>query len=84
MFESLEGSWGLSIQVFLVILLTLLPDFAFKKILNQLCEKPKLTENPLDDTLVDALRPPASMLIWVVGVYLAVEVIRHDTHRGDF
>lgn len=83
-FESLGGSWGLSIQVFLIVLLTLVIDFSAKKILDKLYTKLLLTETPWDDTLVDALRRPASTLIWIVGISIAVEVIRHDTHAAIF
>lgn len=78
-FESVGGSWGLGIQVFLVVLLTLLLDFVVKKIIGQLNEKLKHTENPWDDSLVEALRRPVSVLIWVVGIAFAVEIIRHET-----
>jgi len=83
-FESLGGSWGLTIQVFLVVLLTLLFDFAVKKILNNLHKKLKRTENPWDDTLVDSFRHPASVMIWVLGIALAVDIIRQNTEVAIF
>lgn len=83
-FESLGGSWGLAIQVFSIVLLTLLLDYAAKKVLNHLYEKFMLTVNPWDDSLVDALRSPASWLIWVLGITLAIDVIRHDAHVAIF
>lgn len=82
--ESLDGSWGLSVQVFSVVLLTLLLDFAARKILDRLYRKLELTENPWDDTLVDAMRQPASALIWVVGIAFAAEIIHRDTHVALF
>ncbi|MBI1173833.1 MAG: mechanosensitive ion channel [Sideroxydans sp.] len=82
--ESLDGSWGLSIQVFSIVLLTLLLDFVARKVLDHLLDKLKLTENPWDDTLVDALRRPASVLIWVIGISLAAELVYHDTHMALF
>ena len=83
-FESLGGSWGLSIQVFSIVLLTLLFDFVTRKVLDRLLEKLKLTETPWDDSLVSALRRPAKILIWVVGISLAADVIYRDTHMALF
>lgn len=83
-FESLGGTWGLSIQVFSIVLLTLLFDFVVRKILDRLLEKLKLTETPWDDSLVSALRRPAKALIWVIGISLAAEVIHRDTHMALF
>ena len=83
-FESLGDSWGLSIQVFLVVFLTLLLDFSARMALDKLYAKLKLTENHWDDALVDALRRPVAALIWVVGLSFAVEVIRHNTQVALF
>lgn len=83
-FESLGGTWGLSIQVFLVVLLTLLVAYAAKKILNHLYKKAQNTVNPWDDTLVDALRRPVAVFIRVIGFSLAAEIIRNETHVTFF
>lgn len=83
-FESLGGSWGLAIQVFLIVLVTLLLDFAAKKVLNHVFEKVKLTPNPWDDAFVDALRSPASLLVWVLGIALAADILKRETHVTIF
>jgi len=83
-FESTEGVWRLSFQVFIVVLLTLLIDFAGKKILDKLYVRLKSTTNPWDDGLVDAMRRPVSLLIWVLGISFAVEIIRSSTHVAIF
>jgi len=82
--ESLGSTWGLSIQVFLVVLLTLLIDFVAKRVLDQLYKKLELTETPWDDSLVDAMRRPASVLIWVVGISFAAEIVYRNTHLALF
>ena len=82
--DTLGGTWGLSIQVFFIVLLTLLIDFVTRKILDQLLEKLKLTETPWDDSLVSALRRPAKLLIWVLGLFLAMELIHRNTHMALF
>jgi MscS family membrane protein len=83
-FQSVDNSWGLGIQVFLVVLLTLLLDFGLKVILGRLYEKLKLTENPWDDSLVGAMRRPLSVLVWVVGISFAAEIIRDSTQVAIF
>jgi len=67
-----------------VVLLALLIDFITKKVLDQLYKKLLLTENPWDDSLVDAVRRPASVLIWVVGISFAAEIIHQSTHVALF
>lgn len=83
-FQSADSSWGLGVQVFLAVLLTLLLDFALKKTLTHLHVRLKLTDNPWDDSLVSALRRPASVLIWVVGISFAAEIIRDNTQVTIF
>ena len=83
-FESLGGSWGLSTQVFLIVFMTLLLDFVAKKVLDKLYAKLLLTDTPWDDTLINALRRPASVFIWVIGISLAVEILRRETHVAIF
>ena len=83
-FESLGSSWGLAVQIFVIVLMTLLLDFAAKKILDRLFEKLQLTPNPWDDSFVDALRSPVSLLIWILGLSLAADIVRHETHVALF
>ncbi|OYV68632.1 MAG: mechanosensitive ion channel protein MscS, partial [Deltaproteobacteria bacterium 21-66-5] len=83
-FESLGSSWGLAAQIFIIVLVTLLLDFAAKKVLDRLYEKLQLTPTPWDDSLVDALRSPVSALIWILGIALAIDVVRHETHVAIF
>lgn len=83
-FESLGDSWGLSLQVFAIVLATLLLDFVVRLVLDRLYRQLQRTETPWDDSLVDAARRPATVLIWVVGIALAADVIHRDTHFALF
>ena len=83
-FGLLDTSWGLAAQIFFIVLLTLLLDFAAKKILDRLYEKLQLTPNPWDDSFIDALRSPVSLLVWILGISLAVDVLRRQTHVAIF
>src|SRR5690606_20038668 len=37
------------------------------------------TENPWDDALFDAIRAPASVFIWLMGISFAAELVAHET-----
>lgn len=83
-FDSLSGAWGLSIQVFTVVLLTLLTDFIARKVLAHLQKRFEKTENPWDDTLADALQRPMTVLIWVIGLAFAAQLVERDTNMALF
>jgi len=65
-------------QVFLVVFCALLGDFLLRRTLKKLLRKLEQTPNPWDDALLLALRRPASLLIWVLGLTFAVDVIRME------
>ncbi|MGR3913230.1 MAG: mechanosensitive ion channel family protein [Gammaproteobacteria bacterium] len=71
-------------QVFLVVLCALLGDFLLRRALKKVLRKLEKTPNPWDDALLAALRRPASLLIWVLGMTIAMDVIRLETQAGFF
>lgn len=73
--QDYSGQTDVIFQVFVVVFLTLLLNFIAKKLLSHLHEKLKKTPTPWDDALVDALRKPLAVLIWVVGIALAAKVL---------
>ncbi len=66
-------NWAL--QAFIVVFLALLIDFVQKRVLIRLYRRVEATENLWDDALVDAMRRPLSLLIWVVGITFAAEIV---------
>ena len=68
-------------QLFVVVFITLLLDFLQKRILRKVSVKTAATKNIWDDALIEALRKPLSLLIWVLGLSFALELIRQ---LGDF
>jgi len=80
----LKGSGDWVLQVFLVILTALLINFFIKRILRKLHLKLEKTRNPWDDSLVDALRRPLSLLIWIIGISFATEIIYQKTQAVIF
>ena len=54
-------------QVFLVILATLIVDFAQKKVFGSLAKKVLTTQNKWDDGLLLSISRPLSLIIWVTS-----------------
>jgi MscS family membrane protein len=61
-------------QVFLVIVAALFLDFFQRRALRRLADRLAKTESPWDDALLESLRTPLSLLIWVVGLTVAAEI----------
>jgi MscS family membrane protein len=71
----LEGPGGWIVQVFLVVLGVAVLDFAQRRVVRRLHARLTATENLWDDALLDALAPPLSLLIWVVGLAFAADIV---------
>lgn len=72
------------VQVFVVVFLTLLLDAAQRIVLRRLYRRLEQTSNIWDDALVDALRKPLTLLVWIVGLAFAMQIIRHETQAEIF
>lgn len=72
------------ITVFLIVFAALLIDFIQKIILSHLHRRMLLTETPWDDAILTALRKPLSVLIWIIGISLAVNFLAPGTVLQDF
>jgi MscS family membrane protein len=75
-------SWVL--QVFIIVLLTLVLVFVLKRVLSRLQAKLELTNNPWDDALISALRQPAAAVVWIVGIAFAIQIIETETRAAIF
>ncbi len=76
------ASWmeqfGLSlwvVEVFAIVVVTLAAALVSRFVLSRVGRRLERTRNAWDDALVDALRGPMSLLIWVVGLSLAAESV---------
>jgi len=72
------------IQVFAVIFMALLVDLVQKRITSRLYEKLIKTDNFWDDALLDSIRIPASVLIWLIGLTFAGEILRRESEAVIF
>lgn len=79
---SSQHAWVL--QVFLVVFVFLLIDFIQRRSLRRLEKRLEKTRSLWDEAVVGAIRLPASVLIWVVGLSIAVSIIGHNTKTDLF
>ncbi len=80
----LEGEWVWIGSVFLVVFGSLLLDFAQKRILRHLKRGLEVTPNLWDDAILEALRAPLSLLIWLLGLTFAAEIVAQRTDATVF
>jgi MscS family membrane protein len=78
-FEFLQGDFwqgdGVWVsQIFAVVFFALLADFFQRRILHRLARRLKKTLSPWDDAILESMRKPLSLLIWVVGISFAAQI----------
>ncbi|VAW87805.1 Small-conductance mechanosensitive channel [hydrothermal vent metagenome] len=62
-------------QIFAVVFVALLADFIQRRILHSLAKRGvEKTRNLWDDALLEAIRQPLSLLIWVMGISSAAQI----------
>lgn len=62
-------------QAFVVVFLTLVASFTARRVLLAWGRRLERTSNPWDDAVVDSLRRPLRVLIWVVGIAFAASLV---------
>lgn len=72
------------VQVFVIIFTALLIDFFQKKVLKKVQSQLKKTPNLWDDAFVDAISKPLSVLIWLFGLTLAMDLTGFDNALKTF
>ena len=70
---------GLTIQVFLVVLAVVVFNFFLRRSLAKLEEKTHHTASYWDNALISAVRKPATLLAWIIGLSFAVEILQVET-----
>jgi MscS family membrane protein len=77
-----DGLW--IAQVFGVVFVALLADFVQRRVLRRLARRLEKTRNIWDDALIEAIRRPLSLLIWVVGLSIATQIAGKGIGTGIF
>lgn len=62
------------LKVFVIVFAALIFDFLQKKILRRLQLKVETTSNLWDDALIHSIAKPLSVLIWLLGISLAMKI----------
>ena len=83
-FSVLQGDGVWITQVFLVVLAALLGDFIQRRLLTHFAKRLEKTTNPWDDALLESLRSPLSLMIWVVGLSIAAQITGEQTDTEIF
>ncbi|MFC1689130.1 mechanosensitive ion channel family protein [Pseudomonadota bacterium] len=76
--ETLSVTLGLRpwvITVFAIVLAVMLIDFLQRRLMKRLGVVVSKTDNLWDDSIFDAAVRPLSLLIWLVGITLAIQII---------
>ncbi|RMF19078.1 MAG: mechanosensitive ion channel family protein [Gammaproteobacteria bacterium] len=71
-------------QIFVVVLLTLVAVFVLRRIFDKAAAALLKTRNLWDDTLLEAGRRPAVVLVWLLGLSWAAEVAQSVTQADVF
>ncbi len=61
-------------QVFAVVFITLVVAYIQRVVFKKILARLQKTKNPWDDALVGAIRKPLTLLIWVIGLSLAISI----------
>ena len=69
----LENIW--MVEVFVILIGTAVARFVAKILLDRLAAKSEVTQNIVDDSLVESARRPVVYAIWIIGISFAAESV---------
>ncbi len=72
----LEGDQYGILRIFSIVFVGLLLDFIQKRVLKKLYQRLQSTRTQWDDALVHALQKPLTLLIWIIGLSLCLDVMK--------
>ncbi|MCP4980250.1 MAG: mechanosensitive ion channel family protein [Gammaproteobacteria bacterium] len=79
-----DREWAWVIQVFVVVLLTAFASFFTKRFLARMLKKLGQTRTRWDEIILDAMTRPATWIIWLVGLDIAVDIVYVQTESALF
>lgn len=80
----LDREWFWVIQVFAVVLVTVVANFFIKRFLAKMLIKLNRTKTRWDDILVEAMSRPLGWILWLIGLSFAADVIYLKTQSPVF
>ena len=72
------------VQVGIIVVVTLLLNFLLRRFLNRLQQKAVDSQAYWDDAVVKALRKPAAVLVLLLGLSLALDIVRQHAELALF
>ncbi len=72
------------LQVFIVVLITLMLNFVFRLFLQKLEKKAKQSTSLWDDAFINAVGKPLRLLVWVIGILFAADIAASKTGAEIF
>ena len=82
--ELLPPGFGWIAEVFVVIFIALLVNFILKGFFRRLEKRFEASKNRWDDTLLEAGRKPAGLMVWAVGMFWALDIVREHSESAIF
>jgi len=82
--QQYTGQSGWIVQVFVVVFFALMLDFIQKAVLQRIHKRLAKTKTLWDDALVESIRAPLSLLIWIVGLAFAASIVQQVTNAAIF
>ncbi len=80
----LDREWVWSVQVFVVVLITVFANFFIKRFLARMLHKLTRTRTGWDDIVVKAISRPLGWIVWIVGLDFAANIIYVETGTAIF
>ena len=72
----LDGEYFWILHIFLIVFFTLLLDMVQKRALRRVQARLEKTHNLWDDAFIHALARPLSLVIWVLGLSMSLQVLK--------
>ena len=71
---SIEVNYQWVIQIFVIVFLTLLTNFLWRRYYLNIKDKLNKTKNLWDDALWESIHKPMGYIIWIYGISFAAEI----------
>ena len=72
------------VQVLIILLVVFSMDWLRKRVVTRLLIKVRKTRIPWDAALFEAVGKPLAALIWLIGITLAADIVRHEMDAAIF
>lgn len=83
-FDFLQQDNAYVLQAFIVIFVALVLDLIQRRALKSLQARLEKTRLEWDNLTVQALRPPVSLLVWAIGLFMAIKIVQAKTQAAIF